>query len=164
MQQSTLQSPSAFPGAPCCVPSVLSAVSCSWDSTRNSKPQPTSHVAANLRAHQHTSAHCAACCVSAVHVSLLYISCCTCVPAVHILLYMCPCCTYPAVHVSLLCVSLLYMRPCYTYPCCTCAPCCVPQAAQAWSTAIGEVLCSRGNWRRVALRQMSGILALVYAR
>lgn len=49
-------------------------------------------------------------------------------------------------------------------PCCSLVCVCVPQAAQAWSTAIGEVLSSRGSWRRIALRQMSGILALVYAR
>lgn len=38
------------------------------------------------------------------------------------------------------------------------------QAAQAWATAINDVLCNKGAWKRVALRQMSGILALVYAR
>lgn len=42
--------------------------------------------------------------------------------------------------------------------------CCAVQAAQAWSAAVSEVLASRGRWKRVALRQMSGIVAIVFAR
>jgi hypothetical protein len=38
------------------------------------------------------------------------------------------------------------------------------QAAQAWAAAIADVLSAKGRWKRVALRQMSGILALVFAR
>lgn len=40
----------------------------------------------------------------------------------------------------------------------------MPQAAQAWATAVGEVLRSQGDFKRVGLRQMSGVLVLVYAR
>lgn len=38
------------------------------------------------------------------------------------------------------------------------------QAAQVWATAVGELLSSAGNFRRVGLRQMSGVLVLVFAR
>lgn len=38
------------------------------------------------------------------------------------------------------------------------------QAAQAWAAAVAEVLATRGDWRRVGLRQMSGVLVLVFAR
>lgn len=50
--------------------------------------------------------------------------------------------------------------------CCAacCAVLCAAQAAQAWAAAITGVLSSKGRWKRVALRQMSGILALVFAR
>ncbi|KAF8071307.1 IP5P13 [Scenedesmus sp. PABB004] len=37
-------------------------------------------------------------------------------------------------------------------------------AAQAWAAAVGEVLRGAGDFRRVALRQMSGVLVLVFAR
>lgn len=49
--------------------------------------------------------------------------------------------------------------------CCTCVcGCLLLQAAQAWVAMIGEVLRGVGDFRRVGLRQMSGVLVLVFAR
>jgi hypothetical protein len=42
--------------------------------------------------------------------------------------------------------------------------CCVLQAAQAWVSMISEVLRGVGDFRKVGLRQMSGVLVLVFAR
>eukprot|EP00879_Flechtneria_rotunda_P025468 GHRR01027067.1.p1 GENE.GHRR01027067.1~~GHRR01027067.1.p1 ORF type:complete len:899 (+),score=342.06 GHRR01027067.1:659-3355(+) len=38
------------------------------------------------------------------------------------------------------------------------------QATQAWAAAVSDVLTSKGDFKRVGLRQMSGVLVLVYAR
>eukprot|EP00775_Hariotina_reticulata_P006490 gene6490-6717_t len=38
------------------------------------------------------------------------------------------------------------------------------QAGQAWVAAVSDVLGTKGDWRRVGMRQMSGTLVLVYAR
>jgi hypothetical protein len=65
---------------------------------------------------------------------------------------------------------LVNLLICRFFTCClfTCGlvTCCfiLLQAAQAWVSMVGEVLRGVGDFRRVGLRQMSGVLVLVYAR